>query len=486
MECDPWMKVPPFTDAPLDSWKKLEWDIMLRECPWADDYKFANMCEFGSFIPVPRAVLGSVRCHCLSSKLNIPRHQNVLVCSVVTASPCTWSRALKFELLVCARHSKFLDQYPLRSPRLSPRAVSYCCVRLRLGKLFLSRVLCVACSNRSRTLTDAVVYVSRNELHLRRDIIGLVTIEYEGTWDLVIGAKVDDVDAWREVEAQVSSIRDAIGSVTPLRPSTSVNMSPETHTRLSPEKHMRLAKPFSPCATSVRHHDGQTWIDEAAKEDFDEDPWMTAVPYMNRHLDEWNDNDWKAMERVCPWASHYKFANMLEFGNLIALPDGVLQRKTLDDKGKPIRYRTSFRRRLHCEYIISSPRTWGSSQKQELVDCTRHCSFLEHYPPRCPGTSPQAISYCCVRLTDDRCPFAGVLCVASSDKTRKLVDAVVLVSWNEMVQQDYKFKPVMSRPDVDGRSDFVRAGQVRCLELFYEVEQKMSVIRDYIGNSLAR
>ncbi|GBG43182.1 hypothetical protein CBR_g88439, partial [Chara braunii] len=139
------------------------------------------------------------------------------------------------------------------------------------------------------------------------------------------------------------------------RPSTSVSMSPETHMHLSPEKHMRLAKPFSPCATSVRHHDGKTWINEAAKEDFDEDPWMPVKPYMNRHLDEWNNNDWKAMERVCPWASHYKFANMLEFGNLIALPDGVLQRKTLDDKGKPIHYRTSFRRRLGNEYITSSP-----------------------------------------------------------------------------------------------------------------------------------
>ncbi|GBG78047.1 hypothetical protein CBR_g25983 [Chara braunii] len=269
-------------------------------------------------------------------------------------------------------------------------------------------------------------------------------------------------------------------------PSISVSMSPETHMRLSSEKLMRLARPFSPCARSVRYHDGQTWIDEAAREDFDEDPWMTVVPYMNRHLDEWNDNDWKAMERVCPWASPYKFANMLEFGSLIALPDGVLQRKTLDDKGKPIRYRTSFRRRLYCEYIISSSRTWGSSQKQELVDCARHCSFLEHYPPRCLETSPQAISYCCVRLTDDGCPFARVLCVASSDKSRKLMDVVVLVSRNEIVQQDYKFKPVMSRPDVDGRSDFVRAGQVTCLELFYEVEEKVFDIRDCTGNSLAR
>ncbi|GBG90772.1 hypothetical protein CBR_g51279 [Chara braunii] len=219
------------------------------------------------------------------------------------------------------------------------------------------------------------------------------------------------------------------------RPSTSVSVSPETHMRLSPEKHMHLAKPFSPCATSVRHHDGQTWIDEAAKEDvdFDEDPWMPVKPYMNRHLNEWNDNDWKAMERVCPWASHYKFANMLEFGSLIPLPDGVLQRKTLDDKGKLIRYGTNFSRRLGCEYITSSPRTWGSSQREELVDCARHCSFLEHYPPRCPGTSPQALSSCCVRLTDDGCSFARVLCVASSSKSRKLVDAVVLVARNELV-----------------------------------------------------
>ncbi|GBG66693.1 hypothetical protein CBR_g68677 [Chara braunii] len=272
------------------------------------------------------------------------------------------------------------------------------------------------------------------------------------------------------------------------RPSTSVSVSPEMHMRLSPEKQMRLAKSFSPCATSVRHHDGQIWIDEAAKEDFDfdEDPWMPVKPYMNRHLDEWNDNDWKAMERACPWASHYKFANMLEFGSLSPLPDGVLQRKTLDDKGKPIRYRTSFRRRLSCEYITSSPRTWGSSRKQELVDCARHCSFLEHYPPRCPGTSSQALSYCCVWLTDDGCSFARVLCVASSSKSKKLVDPVVLVARNELVLQGSKFKAVMSRPDVDGRSDLVRAGRVRCLSLWHEVEEKVSDIRDCIGNSLAR
>ncbi|GBG74662.1 hypothetical protein CBR_g19070 [Chara braunii] len=272
------------------------------------------------------------------------------------------------------------------------------------------------------------------------------------------------------------------------RPSTNVFVSPETHMRLSPEKHMRLAKPFSPCATSVRHHDGQTWIDEVAKEDFDLDkePWMSVKAYMNRHLDEWNDNDWKAMERACPWASHYKFANMLEFGSLIPLLDGVLERKTRDDKGKPIRYCTSFSRCLGCEYITSSPRTWGSSQKQELVDCARHCSFLEHYLPRCPETSPQVLSYCCVQLTDDGCPFARVLCVASSSKSRKLVDAVVLVARNKLVLQGSKFKAVMSRPDVDGRSDLVRAGRGRCLSLWHDVEEKVSDIRDCKGNSLAR
>ncbi|GBG89882.1 hypothetical protein CBR_g49730 [Chara braunii] len=222
---------------------------------------------------------------------------------------------------------------------------------------------------------------------------------------------------------------------------------------------MRLAKPFPPCARSLRHHDGQMWIDDAPEDDFEDDPWTTVVPYMNRHLDEWNENDWKAMERSYPWASHYKFANMLEFGSLVALPAGVLHRKTLDDKGEPVRFRTSFRRRLHYEYITSSPRTWGCSQKQELVDCARHCSFLEHFPPGCPGTSPQALSYCCVRLTDDGCPFARVLCVASSSKSGKLVDGVVLVSRNEMVLQGSRFKAVMSHPDVDGRSDLVRAGK---------------------------
>ncbi|GBG76463.1 hypothetical protein CBR_g22211 [Chara braunii] len=218
---------------------------------------------------------------------------------------------------------------------------------------------------------------------------------------------------------------------------------------------MRLAHPFSPCAKSVRHHDGETSTDGASKEDFEDDPWITVVPYMNRHIDECDDNDWKAMERACPWASHYKFANMLEFGSLIALSDGVLQPKILDDKRKTIRCRSrwSWSSRLDREYITSSPRTWGSSQKQELLDCARHCSFLEHYPPRCPRNSPQAISYCCVRLTHDGCPFATA---------------------------------VMSQPDVDGRSDLVRAGQVRVLSLWCEVEEKVTDIRDSIGNSLAR
>ncbi|GBG81872.1 hypothetical protein CBR_g34056 [Chara braunii] len=251
---------------------------------------------------------------------------------------------------------------------------------------------------------------------------------------------------------------------------------------------MHLAKPFPPCARSLRHHDGQTWIDDATEDDFKDDPWTTVVPYMNRHLDEWNENDWKAMERSCPRASHYKFANMLEFGSLIALPDGVLRRKTLDDKGKPVHFITNFRRRLHCEYITSSPRTWGSSQKQEFVDCARHCSFVEHYPPRCPGTSPQALSYCCVRLTDDGCPFSKVLCVASSSKSRKLMDAVVLGLHNEMVLQGSKFKAVMSRPDVDGRSDLVRSGQCAdfpLLTYFENMDEILGFIEIKVPGQLA-
>ncbi|GBG69459.1 hypothetical protein CBR_g4154 [Chara braunii] len=239
---------------------------------------------------------------------------------------------------------------------------------------------------------------------------------------------------------------------------------------------MRLTKPFPPYARSLRHHNGQMWIDDAPEDDFEDDPWTTVVPYMNRHLDERNENDWKAMERSFPWASHYKFANMLEFGSLIALPTGVLHRKTLDDKGEPVHFRTSFKRRLHCEYITSSPRTWGSSQRQELEDCARHCSFLEHYPPRCPGTSPQALSYCCVHLTNDGCPFARVLCVASSSKSGKLVDAVVLVSRNEMVLRGSRFKAVMSCLDVDGRPNLVRAGQRADFPLLTYFENMVDIL----------
>ncbi|GBG91210.1 hypothetical protein CBR_g52092 [Chara braunii] len=98
---------------------------------------------------------------------------------------------------------------------------------------------------------------------------------------------------------------------------------------MSPETHMRLAEPFPPCAKSVRHFNGVTSIHGATIEDFEEDSWMTVVPCMGKHLDGWHDVNWAAMESRCPWASQYKFANMLKFGDLITLPDAVLGHKFL-------------------------------------------------------------------------------------------------------------------------------------------------------------
>ncbi|GBG76117.1 hypothetical protein CBR_g21866 [Chara braunii] len=208
----------------------------------------------------------------------------------------------------------------------------------------------------------------------------------------------------------------------------------------------RRAAPFPPYARSMRRLDGQTFIDGAAAEDFvedrcidgavaedfDEDPWMTVVPYMDRHLDNWSDATWKAMESGCSSASHYKFASMLEFGDLIALPDGVVERKFLNHVRKTVRCISRHCSRLDCEYITSSPRTWGNSGKQELLDWDRHCSFLEQYPLRRLGIRPQTVSYCSMRLSITGCAFARVLCVATTNKNRKLVDAVVRVSRNEV------------------------------------------------------
>ncbi|GBG70898.1 hypothetical protein CBR_g8199 [Chara braunii] len=221
---------------------------------------------------------------------------------------------------------------------------------------------------------------------------------------------------------------------------------------MSPETHMRLAEPFPPCAKSVRHYNGCNWIHEATREDFEEDPWMTVVPHMKRHLDDWSDATWNAMKSDSPRASYYKFVNMLEFGNLITLPDGVLEHKFLNRQRKTLRCISRYGSRLDCNYITSSPRTWGSSRKQELEDCTRHCSFLEQYPLRCPEISPQARSYYGVRLTVAGCDFARVLFVTTSNKSRKLVDAVVRVSRNEVVLEGSKFVSLRYL-GVDGWSD---------------------------------
>ncbi|GBG67616.1 hypothetical protein CBR_g746 [Chara braunii] len=96
---------------------------------------------------------------------------------------------------------------------------------------------------------------------------------------------------------------------------------------MSAETHIRLAEPFRPCAKSVRHFNVVTTIHGATTEDFDEDPWMTVVPCMDAHLDDWGEGNWDNMETRCPWVSQYKFANMLEFGDLIPLPDAVLGHK---------------------------------------------------------------------------------------------------------------------------------------------------------------
>ncbi|GBG78291.1 hypothetical protein CBR_g26321 [Chara braunii] len=103
-----------------------------------------------------------------------------------------------------------------------------------------------------------------------------------------------------------------------------------TDETMSHEAHIREAQPFPPCAKSVRQCSGVTWIWGATKEEFEDDPWMTVVPFLNKHLDEWGEGNWAAMESHCPWASQYTFPNTLEFGNLIHVPDAVLGQKFLN------------------------------------------------------------------------------------------------------------------------------------------------------------
>ncbi|GBG83311.1 hypothetical protein CBR_g37023 [Chara braunii] len=235
----------------------------------------------------------------------------------------------------------------------------------------------------------------------------------------------------------------------------SIFSTPET---MSPEMHMRLAEPFPPCAKSVRHFNGVTSIHGATREDFEEDLWMIVVPCMDEHLDGWHDVNWAAMESRCPWASQYKFANMLEFGDLITLPDAVLGHKFLSRMRRTMSCISRHFSRLECHYVMSSPRTWTGSRKQELQDYARHCSFLEHYPLHCPGLSPQAVSYCCVRLTVSRTDFARVLCVATCNKSRKLVDAVVLVSRNEVGEERGRFDDSEEEEEEDTRVSPHRLG----------------------------
>ncbi|GBG78046.1 hypothetical protein CBR_g25982 [Chara braunii] len=211
-ECDPWMKILSFGDKHLDSWEEYEWVNMTERCPRACNYEFANMSELGKRIPVSFDELRPVRLPQLCKKLKISHLVRVLDYEYVTTSPRTWCRVMNQELLDCARHSQFLDHYPLQSPGLSPRAVSYCCVRLGQAYFIFCRVLCIAVSSRARNLTDAVVYVSRNELSMSGRDMCLVQRQVDGRLDIVVGGQVEDVGAWREVEAKVVSIWDAIGA----------------------------------------------------------------------------------------------------------------------------------------------------------------------------------------------------------------------------------------------------------------------------------
>ncbi|GBG70789.1 hypothetical protein CBR_g8088 [Chara braunii] len=241
---------------------------------------------------------------------------------------------------------------------------------------------------------------------------------------------------------------------------------------MSAETHIRLAEPFRPCAKSERHFNGLTTIHGATTEDFDEDPWMTVVPCRDAHLDDWSEGNWASMESHCPWASQYKFANMLEFGDLIPLPDAVLGHKFLNHMRKALSCISRYFSCLDCHNVRSSPRTWGGSRKQELVDCARRCSFLDQYLLRAPGISPRAVSYCCVRLTVSGSDFARVLCVAASNKSRKLVDAVVLVSRNEVVIEGSKFVPMRGPERVDGWPDLVIADASRKEFILMEFEKQ--------------
>ncbi|GBG71836.1 hypothetical protein CBR_g10775 [Chara braunii] len=127
----------------------------------------------------------------------------------------------------------------------------------------------------------------------------------------------------------------------------SIFSTPET---MSPKTHMRLAEPFPPCAKSMRHFKGVTSIHGATEEDFKEDPWMTVVPCMDGHLDGWHDVNWAAMESRCPWARHYKFANMLEFGDLITRSDAVLGYKFLSRMLRTLSCISRHFSRLECHY----------------------------------------------------------------------------------------------------------------------------------------
>ncbi|GBG77957.1 hypothetical protein CBR_g25887 [Chara braunii] len=86
-------------------------------------------------------------------------------------------------------------------------------VYFRLGTGDLFRVLCVTCSNRKRTLVDAVVLVSCNQLRIYGRNMGNLHLMYEnGQSDFEIAGQIDEVYKWHEVEHVACCVRDAIGA----------------------------------------------------------------------------------------------------------------------------------------------------------------------------------------------------------------------------------------------------------------------------------
>ncbi|GBG59979.1 hypothetical protein CBR_g310 [Chara braunii] len=185
---------------------------------------------------------------------------------------------------------------------------------------------------------------------------------------------------------------------------------------MSPETHICLAEPFPPCARSVRHFNGVTTIHEATTEDFDEDPWMTVVPCRDADIDDWCDGNWATMESRCPWASQYKFANMLEFGNLIPLPNATLT------SWCAVRFALSFADSTSSSKGEVEPT--GTSVKESRKDSTRRSStatqgWSNH------SRSKWFIDWCCGDASNPTGQPCGPVIFIDDSRRRRVLGAVL-------------------------------------------------------------